>query len=264
MENKIMIIDTEAISLTKRYIYDIGIIVAEWDSEKRQYIAIEKHQWLIKQIWDNKILFSTAYYADKAKKYKSIMSRNAAKGQKTKFYWGNAMNKIETIIEHHNIMKYCAYNSPFDKGAFEMTSELLNGKNAIEDLQDIDIKSIAGIIHHDKNYQEMAKENKWFTESGNYLTNAEKTYAFITNNVEYIEPHTSLQDCEIELEILNYAISKGANLDSKFKNLVRTDIPQTKIITLKNQDKEIVEQFKIKYTQMTNRKSKNEIEFIVR
>ena len=50
LPKRIIILDTETISITKPYIYDLGFIVAELDESTNQYKAIAQSQQVIEQI----------------------------------------------------------------------------------------------------------------------------------------------------------------------------------------------------------------------
>ena len=57
----IIVIDTETINLQKAFIYDIGFIVASGEELKN----IEEKSFIIRQAFDNKMLFETSYYSKK-------------------------------------------------------------------------------------------------------------------------------------------------------------------------------------------------------
>ena len=48
----------------------------------------------------------------------------------------------------------------------------------------------------------MALENKWFSPSGNYKTNAEIAYSYIICQKDFQEEHKGLDDVLIEYDIL--------------------------------------------------------------
>lgn len=188
-----LIIDTETISINKPFIYDIGLIVV--DSELK---VLEYHHLILSQVYDNKLLFSTAYYTEKRTEYLKRLKGKTAK----KTHVGHAFRTIRSIIETYNIEEVYAYNAPFDKRAFEFTSKAFNLKNPLRDMEFIDIQVLANHnIHNTKEYKDFAKENNGITEKGFYKVNAELTGAYLLK-VPYQENHIGLDDCFIELEIL--------------------------------------------------------------
>ena len=59
-----LILDTETISLEKPFVYDLGYTIADADGN-----IVAKKSYVITQIWNNKELFATSYYADKKPLY---------------------------------------------------------------------------------------------------------------------------------------------------------------------------------------------------
>jgi hypothetical protein len=188
-----MIIDTETISINKPFIYDIGAIVFDKD-----YKVVEYHHFILSQVYDNKMLFSTAYYHDKRKEYTKRLQGRTAK----KTHVGHAFRTIRSIIDTYEIENVYAYNAPFDKRAFEFTANFFELKNPLRDMEFIDIQMLANHnIHKTSEYKKFAKENNGITEKGFYKVNAELTGAYLLQ-VPYQENHIGLDDCFIELEIL--------------------------------------------------------------
>lgn len=213
LPQKILLIDTETISIEKRYIYDFGYIIAEL--KEGVYQPIVKSQNIIEQIYDNLALFTTAYYESKRKEYTNLMKGRTAK----KVKYGFAMQTLKHLMKEHGIEYAIAYNSGFDKGALEFTTDFFKTQNVFENIKWLDLLAISNnLIHLHESYINVAKERKWFNESGYLQTNAEKTYAFITSDYGYVEPHTSLQDCEIELSILNECVKRGLDIKTTYKS----------------------------------------------
>lgn len=213
MNKYIMILDTETISATeKKFVYDIGFIVAKL--EGNEYKPIEKSQMIVSNIYDNKELFQTAYYANKRIKYTNLMK--GRKVEKSKI--GYIMQSIAYTLKRYNIKEVYAYNSPFDKSVFDFNCEYYKLKNPFDNKKWVDILVIANhYIHNHKDYLEFVEKNNFINPSGYIQTNAEKTQAFLTNNPDYVEEHTSLQDCEIELNILNKCIDRGYHGEGEIK-----------------------------------------------
>jgi len=92
-------------------------------------------------------------------------------------------------------------------------------------------------IHLHKTYIDFAIKNDYVTNTGYIETTAEKTYRFLINDNEFIEEHTSLADCEIELDILNHCIEKGYLETKTYKGKkVRSDNMQ--VLTIYHNEKE--------------------------
>ena len=61
---------------------------------------------------------------------------------------------------------------------------------------------LLNILINTKEYYEYCKANNFITEKGNLKKSAEVVYGYITNNPNYIEEHTALEDSKIEATIL--------------------------------------------------------------
>ena len=107
-----------------------------------------------------------------------------------------AVEIVRNLCKFYNVKYVMAYNSAFD---FTKTTcrELLN------DFEFIDIYLMAlQTITHLKKYANFCRENQRFSSSGKSLsTTAESVFAFITDNADYVEEHTALEDSKIEMAI---------------------------------------------------------------
>ena len=206
----IMIFDTETISLNKPFCYNIGYVIFDTDSHE----VITSKDYVVEQIWKNKELFSTAYYADKRPLYVSAM-----KGKKAikKRYW-MIMDSLKKDIQKYKVVAAYAYNSPFDINVFKFNCEWFKTFNPLEDIPVFDIRGyVMNKIAFTNEYKAFCENNNYFTEANNYSTTAENIYRFITKNTNFIESHTALSDSEIELQILIHCLALGAKLNTEYK-----------------------------------------------
>lgn len=194
-----LILDTETISLDKPFVYDLGYTIADADGN-----IIAKKSYVITQIWNNKELFATSYYAAKKPLYISRLKSKYSK----KVSWGNAMRYLANDIKKYGVTEIFAYNSKFDTRALNFMCawyKVVNGLGAFK-INDI-MKYIAPITE--------TEDYKNFCESNGYMTahkipqcqkKAETLYRYLTKNVNFTEEHTGLEDSLIELEILMVAL----------------------------------------------------------
>ena len=194
-----LILDTETISLDKPFVYDLGYTIADADGN-----IIAKKSYVITQVWNNKELFATSYYAAKKPLYISRLKSKYSK----KVSWGNAMRYLANDIKKYGVTEIFAYNSKFDSRALNFMCawyKVVNGLGGTE-IKDI-MKYIAPITD--------TEDYKNFCETNGYMTahkipqcqkKAETLYRYLTNNVEFEEEHTGLEDSLIELEILMAAL----------------------------------------------------------
>ena len=72
----IVIFDTETIGVEKCFCYNLGYRIIDLSAN----VVLCEKDFVIKQIWENKMLFETAYYAMKKPLYVSALrGRNAKK-----------------------------------------------------------------------------------------------------------------------------------------------------------------------------------------
>ena len=212
----IMVVDTEAIDLNKKFIYDIGFIIAK--NNGSELVTQEEHSLIQKQVFQNKMLFFTAHYKKKKPLYTKMLKGRTGKQK----HFGHSLRFMEKLMKKYEVQKIFAYNSPFDKDAFKFTIQYFGTRNIFYGKGWYDIHAIANhYIHNTKEYMDYCVENGFITKKGYLQTNAEKTYGFITNNPNYKEIHTGLEDSKIELEILNHCIKNGYDLTHKRKKYIK-------------------------------------------
>lgn len=204
----IIVFDTETTSLIKPFCYDIGYIIINSDN----WQTLKEGSFIVEQTWHNLPLFCSAYYADKRPNY--IKEMKAKKIKMDKF--GYICQQIKRDINNFNVDTGFAYNSKFDEKVFNFNCDWYK---CINPFDNIPIKDIRGFVHHNlmnEKFYRFCEENSLFTESKNYSTTAEDIYKYITNNIEFVESHTALDDSKIESEILKFCVEKGADLNKDY------------------------------------------------
>ena len=202
---KLFVFDTETISLNKSFIYNLGYCIVE--SETGEILV--QRDFVIKQVYENKPLFATAYYANKRPLYTSKM-----KGKKCrKVNWGDACRIMLKDIKENGIKKVFAYNSDFDEKAFYFNHLFFKNKRRPLDYVVVnDIMDYIKPLIKTKEYKDFCKSNNYLTGSNRVKQTAEIVYRFIKNDNGFIEEHTALNDSLIESEILLYCMKNyGVN-----------------------------------------------------
>jgi hypothetical protein len=203
----ILLVDTEFVNLNKPFVYDLSYLIARKVDDK--YITLKSVGNVVKQVYQNKMMFETAYYSDKRKLY-----TNAMKGKTYKQnYFGNILRQLKKDIAEYNVSMVLGYNVNADLRSIGYTSEYLKLNNPFTDTKVIDLMPIVVNTICDTNeYKNFAKENKLITEKGYYKMSVESVMKYITNDIYFVEKHLGKSDNENEIDLLNYAISKGASL----------------------------------------------------
>ena len=227
----IVVFDTETTSVEKPFVYDIGYVVYDTETES----VVLKRSYIVKQTWENRMLFSTAYYADKKEFYRQKMKAKAI----TKKPIAEIVAQMIADFEFYEIAYAYAFNSSFDEKVFDMNCEWHKVPTPFDNIEILDIR---GLVHQKvaftKAYQDFCENLKLFTESGNYSTTAESVYKFVSGKVEFIEEHTALADSEIELEILRYCIGLGGHYGAKYKTYQSIKRNVDKVLKVEQEDKD--------------------------
>ena len=225
--------------------YDLGYIIAQYSEEEGIYKSVLKRQFIIDQVYSNRMLFQTSYYAKKRPLYTALLKGRTARIKKL----GHALQVMKADLERYDVSLGGAFNSPFDTRVFKFNTDFNGINNPIEHIEIVDIMGIAGIIHKTEDYIKFCEDNGYYGTSGFIKTNAEITFRYITKDNDFIESHTALHDSEIELDILNYALLSGAVLEQTKKAYVEMLEP-LQTLTIKKNGKP----YTFKYRTRKNRK----------
>lgn len=245
--SRIVVFDTETTSIEKPFAYNIGYTIYDTEQGKKLY----KGDFVVEQVWHNRELFTTAYYADKRDLYVSRMRGKTCELSKL----GHITAQMRRLFKEFKVEFGFAYNSPFDDRVFTFNCDWFKIINPFDNIPIFDIRGyVHKFIAFTPEYQKFCEDNQFFTEGGNYSTTAETVYRYITNNISFIEEHTALADSEIELEILLYCINKGAKWGMDYK--VYQSIPRNvdKTLEIKCIDGQLVS---LPYNKIMIRKEKN-------
>lgn len=194
-----LILDTETISLDKPFVYDLGYTIADADGN-----IVAKKSYVITQVWNNKELFATSYYAAKKPLYISRLKSKYSK----KVSWGNAMRYLANDIKKYGVSEIFAYNSKFDTRALNFMCAWYKVVNGLGGIQIKDIMKYIAPITDTEDYKNFCETNGYMTahKVPQCQKKAETLYRYLTKNVDFTEEHTGLEDSLIELEILMVAL----------------------------------------------------------
>ena len=195
---KIIIIDTETTnSIDDALTYDIGFIVADYNGK-----IYSKHSFVVADIFCDKELMSSAFFADKIPTYwKEIKN-----GSRTLTTFRNVMWTIRHIMRENNIKKVYAYNCRFDYCSLATTQRFITSSKYRfffpygTEFHDI-LALSRNVLKKNKNYRQFCKKNNYLTQNNANRYTAEIVARYFFDN-EFVEEHTALSDCEIEYKIL--------------------------------------------------------------
>lgn len=212
-ENRFIIVDTEtANDITFPLPYDIGWIVSNRKGE-----TIESYSFVVYEIYcKEKELMQSAYYAEKIPQYE----RDIANGQRTiKSFW--TIRKIFLdCMERHNVKDIYAYNMNFDKRALNNDTKYIC-KPWLKWFfpKDINYKCIwraaCELLMARASFINWAEINGFESPAGNLYTSAEVCYKYLTNQLDFEESHTGLEDVLIESYILNWCFRQKKKMNTE-------------------------------------------------
>ena len=220
-----LVLDVETANSTDdALVYDLGYVVC--DKKGNIY---EADSFIVSDIFfEEADLMQSAYYAKKIPTYLEGIKNRAFNVVTFK----QAREKLLNAIKNYKVEAVCAYNANFDYTALNTTQRWLT-KSKYRYFLPYGTKvyciwhMACQLICTQKNYIRFCLENGFVSPSGNIKTSAETVYAYMTNNADYDENHTGLEDVLIETKILAKCFAQHKRVE---KNINRFcwRIPQSK------------------------------------
>lgn len=257
-DGNILVFDTETIGLQKPFCYDLGYVIIDPNADGK---ILLKREFVIEQIWNNRPLFETAYFATKRPIYTSRLKGRKAELMK----WGFAMSRLIHDIKSFNVKSAYAFNSPFDDKVIDFNADYFHTRNGFDTTETYDIRGYAIKFLADGDYKKYCKDHrevksadgteKFFTENGNYASTAESFYCYLhgADGINLNEEHTALTDSEWEAEILLECLKRGATLETAYAVPKIIPTEELKTLSIINADGE--ELFSAKYSSKRETKS---------
>lgn len=232
--------EKKAISIAKPLIYDLGWTIC--DAKGKIY---RKRSFLITEIFSVPSVFNTAYYKEKRPQYleklkrgdivlrtwkeaTEILERDLLEVQAVGAY--NAAFDFKKAIPFTEKYIEALYSSDFqhwEEVQEKVLANIVRGKKAAKrdgapefDPCTFTFRGIAypifdiwglackHLLNTDE-YRTACLANNWITSSGKYYqTSAEKAFAYLMNDREFLESHTAIEDAEIESAIFGKVVEK--------------------------------------------------------
>jgi hypothetical protein len=212
----ILLVDTEFVGFVKPFIYDLSYIIAK--KKGNEYVEIKSVGNVVKQVYQNRMLFETAYYSNKRPLYTKALRSKEYQKQNLK----DIMVELKKDIADYNVDCVMGYNVSADKKSISFTSDYIKVENALKDLTFIDLMPIVvDNICDTDDYKTFAKDNNLITEKGYYKMSVESVSKFIYNNAEFVENHLGKDDNKHELKLLNYVLGIGGKVEALPKRFLK-------------------------------------------
>ena len=217
-ERYLMFIDTETIGTlnVKESVlpFEIGMKVLDTETNK----IVKEKSYLVRKFFNNKYIMLSTFSATKYPDYFEKLDND----KRYKTMSVNDISKdIEKTISRYSIKIMVAHNGNFDKTAMARLFEDFGVNNPFENIDLLDTMELSKIITFSKDYANYCVENKdrlnsmkdscFITNSGRVRTTAQAIYCYISNNSQFEEAHTGLEDIDIEIEIFKYSLNLLGN-----------------------------------------------------
>ena len=211
MTKYVMVLDTETTNSVEQPIpYDIGGLILNTQTGE----IIETFSFVVAEIFLDKEMMSSAYYAEKVPQYWEGIQNGERKLKR----FLNIRKEIHQIMKTYNIKRVFAYNMGFDRRSTNNDTRYLTS-SAIRwffpygtELLDIWHATCASLLNT-KKFCNWATENGFVSEKGNIQTSAEVAYRYLTNDPNFKEEHKGLEDCQIEAALLMNCVKRKVKME---------------------------------------------------
>lgn len=207
---RFIVIDTETTnSIDDPLCYDVGFAVIDILGN-----VYENYSFVVADIFLDKELMSSAYFADKIPQYwKDIKA--GTRELKTFF---NIKKAFAECVKRNNVKIILAHNARFDYRSLNLTQRFLTSSKyryffpfGVE-IWDT-LKMSRKVLKTNDKYGEFCYNNNYLTKRMCKQFTAEVIYRFLTNNIDFVESHTGLEDVLIEKEIFVFCIAEMPEID---------------------------------------------------
>lgn len=212
MDNLFMVVDTETTnSLDDPICYDVGFAVVD-----RIGNVLEQYSFVVADVFLDKDLMTSAYFVEKIPQYWEDI-----KNKKRVLAKFSTIRKIfAQVCKKYAIRCVCAHNARFDYRSLNLTLRFLTcSKYRFFFPYDVEIwdtlKMSREVLNKNEKYGEFCYDNNYLTQRLCKRFTAEIIFRFLTDNVNFEESHTGLEDVLIEKEILSYCINVNPEINGK-------------------------------------------------
>jgi hypothetical protein len=177
--------------------YDFGFSVIDDDGK-----VYERGSYVVADVFLDKELMASAYFADKIPAYWDDIKS----GKRLLRRWQTIKNIVRDVMVQHQITCVVAHNTRFDYLSTATTQRYLTcskwryffpyGTQYLDTL-----KMARAIFSKDEQYIAFCNEHQFLNKHNKPQLTAEVLYRYLTNNIDFVESHTGLEDVEIEMQI---------------------------------------------------------------
>ena len=195
---KYLMFDTETTNEIECPIcYDFGFSVIDDDGK-----VYERGSYVVADVFLDQELMASAYFADKIPAYWDDIKS----GKRLLRRWQTIKSIVRDVMAQHQITCVVAHNTRFDYLSTATTQRYLTcskwryffpyGTQFLDTL-----KMARATFSKDEQYIAFCNEHQFLNKYNKPQLTAEVLYRYLTNNIEFVESHTGLEDVEIEMQI---------------------------------------------------------------
>lgn len=217
MENttRIMIIDTETTnSIDDPIVYDLGYEIFDLDG-----LLYDRNSFVNADVFLDEELMSSAYFIDKIPQY----WKDIKNGKRELRRWRTITDTLYKTIRDNDVKIIVAHNARFDYRSIHLTQRYETASRwrwvfpyGVEWWDSLTMAR--QILKDDEAYNNFCFDNGFVTANGKPRFTAEVLYKFITNDLDFEESHTGLEDVQIERKIFEYLLSLAPSIDGRLWN----------------------------------------------
>ena len=202
-----LMLDTETTnSIEDPLTYDIGFAII--DEEATVY---EAYSFAVADIFLDKELMASAYFAKKIPVYWEEIKA----GTRTLAKLETIRKTLNRVCREYAVGAIVAHNARFDYRSTTLSRRYTTSSKyryflpyGVE-IWDT-LKMAREVFKNDEDYGQFCYENDFLTKRGCRRYTAEILYRYITQNVDFVEAHTGLEDVLIEAQIFAECLRRGA------------------------------------------------------
>lgn len=204
------------INLFYSLVYDYGYIIRDLAGN-----ILVARSFAIKEIFLDKNLMSSAYYAEKIPQYWEEIKN----GQRELVSFFTMRKIFLADCKKYNVTTVTAHNAGFDVRALNNTIRLLTGSRCRYffpykfEIWDT-LKMSRDVFKTLKGYKAYCVRNSYMTKHKipQIKCTAEILYRYISGNDDFIEKHKGIDDVLIESEILTYCLKSHKKMRKRLYN----------------------------------------------
>lgn len=209
---RVLMLDTETTnSIDDPIVYDLGYEIFDLDGN-----LYDRNSFVNADVFCDKELMASAFFADKIPAYWSDIKR----GKRELRTWRTITETLYKAIVDNDVKIICAHNARFDYRSIHLTQRYETSSRwrwvFPWGCEWWDTLTMAReILKDNAEYETFCVTNNFTTANGKPRYTAEILYKFITNDLDFAESHTGLEDVQIERKIFEYLLDLAPSIDGR-------------------------------------------------